>query len=248
VRSGVRSVFAAVTFLTAIPLGRWAAVAPRHLESGALLFPLVGALVGALVATTAWGASLAFPPMVAGVIGVACGILVTGALHLDGLADVADGVGAALSGGDPAEAMRDPRLGVFGGTALVLDLLLKISLVAALVEGGTFPTEVVAAGALARVAPIALASALPYVGPRHTWTRAVGWRTCVGASLLAVAIGVVAVGAAFTPMIIVAAAGTAIVGRWAAVRLGGTTGDVFGAAVEVSETLALAVAVALALA
>ena len=86
-RSGVRSVFAAVTFLTAIPLGRRAATAPRHLESGALLFPLVGALVGALVATTAWGASLAFPPMVAGVIGVACGVLVTGALHLDGLAD-----------------------------------------------------------------------------------------------------------------------------------------------------------------
>ena len=245
-RSGVRSVFAAVTLLTTIPLGRRAAVAPRHLGSGALLFPLVGGVIGTLVAVTAWVASLAFPPMIAGVIGVACGILVTGALHVDGLADVADGVGAALSGGDPAEAMRDPRLGVFGGTALVLDLLLKISVVAALVEGGTFPTEVVAAGAVARVAPIALASALPYVGPRHTWTRAVGWRTCVGASLLAVAIGVVAARAAFVPMVIVAAAGTAIVGRWAAVRLGGTTGDVFGAAVELSETLALAAALALA--
>jgi adenosylcobinamide-GDP ribazoletransferase len=246
VRSGVRSVFAAVTFLTAIPLGRRAATAPRHLESGALLFPLVGALVGALVATTAWGASLAFPPMVAGVIGVACGVLVTGALHLDGLADAADGVGAALSGGDPAEAMRDPRLGVFGGTALVLDLLLKISVIAVLAEEGTFPIQVVAAGALGRVAPVALAAALPYVGPRHTWTRAVGWRTFLGASVLAVAIGVVTAGRAFAPMVIVAAAGTAIVGRWANVRLGGTTGDVFGAAVELSETLALAAALALA--
>ena len=245
-RSGVRSVFAAVTFLTAIPIGRRAAVAPRHLVSGALLFPLVGAGVGALVAGAAWGATLAFPPMVAGVIGVASGVLVTGALHLDGLADVADGVGAALSGGDPAEAMRDPRLGAFGGTALVLDLVLKISVVAALAEGGTFPTEVVAAGALARVAPIALAAALPYVGPLHTWTRAVGWRTCAGASLVAVAIGVLAAGAAFPPMVIVAAAGTAIVGRWAAVRLRGTTGDVFRAAVELSETLALATALALA--
>ena len=235
-----------MTFLTAIPLGRRAEVAPRHLESGVLLFPIVGAVVGTLVATTAWVASLAFPPVIAGVIAVSCGILVTGALHLDGLADVADGVGAALSGGDAAEAMRDPRLGVFGGTALVLDLLLKISVVAALAEGGTYPTEVVAAGAVARVAPIAVAAALPYVGSRHTWTRAIGWRTCVGASLLAVAIGVVAVGAAFTPMVIVAAAGTAIVGRWAAVRLGGATGDVFGAAVELSETLALAAALALA--
>jgi adenosylcobinamide-GDP ribazoletransferase len=246
VRNGVRSVLAAVTFLTAVPLGRRAAVAPHHLESGALLFPLVGAVVGTIVAGTSWTASLAFPPMIAGVIGVACGTLVTGALHLDGLADVADGVGAALSGGDPAEAMRDPRLGVFGGTALVLDLLLKISVVGALVAGGTFATEVVAACAVARVAPIALASALPYVGPRHTWTREVGWRTCVGASLLAVVIGVVTARAAFAPMGIVAAAGTAIVGRWAAVRLGGTTGDVFGAGVELSETLTLAAALAIA--
>lgn len=245
-RSGVRSVFAAVTFLTAIPLGRRAAIAPRHLESGALLFPLVGGLVGGVVATTAWVASLAFPPMIAGVIGVACGILVTGALHLDGLADVADGVGAALSGGDPTEAMRDPRLGVFGGTALVLDLLLKVSVVAALAEGETFPTEAIAAGAVARVAPVALASALPYIGPRHAWTRAVGWRTFLGASVLAVAIGVVTAGWAFAPMVIVAAAGTSIVGRWAAVRLGGTTGDVFGAALELSETLALAAALGLA--
>lgn len=245
-RRGVRSVFAAVTFLTAIPLGRRAEVAPRHLHNGALLFPLVGGLVGTLVAATTWIASVAFPPMIAGVIGVACGILVTGALHLDGLADVADGVGASLSGSDPAEAMRDPRLGVFGATALVLDLLLKVFVVAELAEGGTFPTEVVAAGAVARVAPIALASAIPYVGPHHAWTRAIAWRTCVGASLLAVVIGVVAVGAAFVPMVIVAAAGTAIVGRWAAVRLGGATGDVFGAAVELSETLALAAALALA--
>lgn len=245
-RSGVRSVVAAVTFLTAVPLGRHASIPPSHLETGALLFPVVGALVGALVAATAWGASLAVPPMVAGVIGVACGVLATGALHLDGLADVADGVGATLSDGDPAEAMRDPRLGVFGCTALVLDLALKISVVAALAGGGAFPTEVIAAGALARVAPIALASALPYIGPRHVWTRAIGWRTCVGASALAVPIGIVTAGAAFAPMVIAAAAGTAIVGRWAAVRLGGTTGDVFGAAVELSETLALAAALALA--
>ena len=63
---------------------------------------------------------------------------------------------------------------------------------------------------------------------------------------MAVAIGVLAVETAFPPMVIVAATGTAIVGRWAAVRLGGTTGDVFGAAVELSETLALAAALALA--
>jgi adenosylcobinamide-GDP ribazoletransferase len=233
-----------MTFLTAVPLGRRMEVAPRHLENGASLFPAVGALVGAFVAATAWTASLAFAPMIAGVIGVACGVLATGALHLDGLADVADGVGASLSGGDPRDAMRDPRLGVFGGTVLVLDLLLKVSVLAALVADGTFPIEAIAAGSVARVAPLALASALPYVGPRHVWTRAVAVRTCVLASVLAAAIGIVTAGAVFGAMVLASAAATALVGRWAAVRLGGTTGDVFGAVVELSETLALAVALA----
>jgi adenosylcobinamide-GDP ribazoletransferase len=246
VRSSVRSVVAAVTFLTAVPLGRRAAIATRDLQGGAVLFPVVGGLLGGVVAATAWGASLAFPPMVAGVIGVSCGVVATGALHLDALADVADGVGAALSGRDPADAMRDPRLGAFGGTALVLDLVLKVSVVSALARGGTFPTAAIAAGALARLAPVALVAALPYVGPRHTWTRGVEWRTCVAASVLALTIGIVTAGAAFAPMVIVAAAGTAVVGRWGSVRLGGTTGDVFGAAIELSETLALAAALAVA--
>lgn len=245
-REGVRSVVAAVTFLTAVPLGRTAAIAPRHLADGALLFPVVGALVGALLAAAAWAVSLALPPIVAGVAGVGCGVLVTGALHLDGLADVADGVGASLSGRDPADAMRDPRLGVFGGTALVLVLLLKVSVVGTLVAGGSFPTEAIAAGALARVAPLALASALPYVGPRHAWTRRMAFRTCVAASIVAAAIGVVTAGAAFAAMIVAAALGTAVVGRWSAVRLGGATGDVFGASVELSETLSLAIALAIA--
>jgi cobalamin synthase len=69
---------------------------------------------------------------------------------------------------------------------------------------------------------------------------------CLGASVLAAPIGVVSAGVTFATMVIAAAVGTVIVGRWAAVRLGGTTGDVFGAAVELSETLALAAALALA--
>jgi adenosylcobinamide-GDP ribazoletransferase len=246
VRDGVRSVVAAVTFLTAVPLGRRAAIAPRHLEKGAVLFPIVGALVGLLVASTAWAASLAFPPMVAGVVGVTCAVLATGALHLDGLADVADGVGASLSGGEPADAMRDPRLGVFGVTVLVLVLLLKVSVVGALVASGTFPAEAIGAGALARVAPLALASALRYVGPHHAWTRRVSLRTCLAASILATAIGVGTSGAAFAAMVLASAVATALLGRWAAIRLGGTTGDVFGAAAELSETLSLTVALGLA--
>jgi adenosylcobinamide-GDP ribazoletransferase len=244
VREGVRSLVAAVTFLTALPFGRRTEVRQLRLEFGALFFPVVGALVGALTATTAWAASFVFPAAAAGVTGVVTGVVITGALHLDGLADVADGVGASLSGDDPAHAMRDPRLGAFGGTALVLDLALRMSVLAALVEGGAFPADAIAAGALGRVAPLALASALPYVGPQHAWTRGVGVRTFAAACVVAAIVGVLTAGAVFGAMVLVSAAATWTIGRWATVRLGGTTGDVFGAVVELSETLALAVAVA----
>ena len=109
-------------------------------------------------------------------LGVASGVAATAALHLDGLGDVADGVGASLAGGDPAEAMRDPRLGTFGIAAIALDLLLKTSLLSALVVTG-FPWPVVAAGALSRLAPVAMAWRLTYARRRTgTWKNEIGRR------------------------------------------------------------------------
>jgi adenosylcobinamide-GDP ribazoletransferase len=246
VREGSRSVVAALTFLTAIPIGNRTPVRPRDLGSGALLFPVVGAGIGAIVAATAWVASFALPPFAAGVIGVGCGVVVTGALHLDGLADVADGVGASLSGSDPRDAMTDARLGVFGGAALVLDLVLKIAVVASLVADRTFPPEVIAAFAVARVAPLPLASALPYVGSNHGWASGAAPRTTVAPLLLACAIGIAAAGAPVViAVVVVSAVATTMVGRWAAVRLKGTTGDVLGAVVELTETLGLSISLAL---
>src|SRR5215510_515774 len=128
-----RPVRAALSFLTAVPVGRGVELGERDLRRGAALFPLVGAAIGALVALVAWASAQVLPAFAAAVIGVAAGVGATAALHLDGLGDVADGLGASLAGGDPAEAMRDPRLGTFGIAAVALDLPLKTSLLAALV-------------------------------------------------------------------------------------------------------------------
>ena len=158
-----RPVAAALSFLTAMPVGRRARLDGRDLRRGAVLFPLVGAVVGALVATVTWAAAQVLPTFAAAILGVASGVTATAALHLDGLGDVADGIGASLGGRDPREAMRDPRLGTFGVAAVALDLLLKSSLLSALVVAG-FPWEVVAAGSISRVAPIAIAWRLRYLG------------------------------------------------------------------------------------
>jgi adenosylcobinamide-GDP ribazoletransferase len=244
----MRFAVAAVTFLTAVPIGRRVGIREHDLRTGAVLFPIVGALVGAFAGVVSWGATFVVPPLVAAVLGIATGVLVTAALHLDGLADVADGMGAALAARDPWAAMRDPRLGTFGGAALVLDLVLKTSVLMALVAGPRFPLELLAASALARVTPLALAATLPYSSPEGSsggWTRGVGLGILLAATAIASAIGIVAVGPVFLAMLGVGALVTMLMGRWSAGHLGGVTGDVFGASAELTETLALTAALAI---
>lgn len=244
-RERTRPIRAALSFLTAVPVGRGAEIGEHDLRRGAVLFPVVGAAVGALVATVAWGWHMLMPPFAAAVLGVASGVAVTAAFHLDGLGDLADGIGASLTGRDPAEVMRDPRLGTFGVAAVALDLLLKASLVSALVVGG-FPWAVIAAGALSHVAPIALAWRLPYAGGwTGGWTEGIGASTTAIASVIALAIAVPSAGLATASMVAAVPAAAVPVAWWSRRRLGGVTGDCFGAAVELAEMLALAAAVAM---
>lgn len=248
-RERVRGVIAALTFLTAIPAGRRAAIAAPDLRRGVALFPLVGALVGAIVAVTAWGAAQFTTPLVAAVLGVTAGASVTAAIHLDGLADTADGVGAALAGGDVERAMADPRSGPFGVVALSLDLLLRAAAIAALLGLDRFPWEVVGAAALARAGPVALALVYPYAGADHGrggWTASLDRRRCLVAVGIGAAIAVATAGVGAIAMIISAAAVSVIVGRWSARRLSGMRGDTYGAVTELSETLAVTAAAATA--
>jgi adenosylcobinamide-GDP ribazoletransferase len=239
-----RPVRAALSFLSAVPIGRGVELGERDLRRGAALFPVIGGAIGALVALVAWGSAHLLPAFAASVLGVATGVAATAALHLDGLGDLADGVGASLAGGDPAEAMRDPRLGTFGIAAVALDLLLKTSLLSALVVAG-FPWAVVAAGALSRVAPVALAWRLRYAGAgTGSWTADIGPAPVVVASVVALAIAIPSAGLATVWMVAPVAAASALIGWWSTRRLGGITGDGFGAAIELGETLAMAVAVA----
>jgi adenosylcobinamide-GDP ribazoletransferase len=241
---------AAVGFLTVVPIGGRAGVVDGdRLRRGSVLFPVIGAAVGALTCLIAWAAAFVLPPFPSAVLGVGAGVLITGALHLDGLADTADGIGASLAGGDPSTVMHDPRLGVFGGAALLLDLSLRIAVLSALVAGPRFPVEAIAAGALGRAAAVALLAATPYAGGSEgtgAWTRGVGVGRGLIAVLAAAVIGLAVVGPAFGAMAIAAATASALIRRWSRRRLGGMTGDTLGASAELSETLALTVALAFA--
>src|SRR5215218_7374122 len=120
----------AVGFLTRIPVP--AARARPDLNRAAIFFPLVGLLVGGIAAGTRALADLALAPLPATLLAVAAALIVTGALHEDGLADVADAIGAHTTRERRLEILKDPRIGTFGGLALIVAIALSTTTIAAL--------------------------------------------------------------------------------------------------------------------
>ena len=246
--ASVRAAAGAVSFLTRVPVGRFVDVQARDVARAAAFFPLVGAGVGALSGAVAAGLEHQVPSSVAAALAVATASVVTGAFHLDALADAADALGASDREGALA-IMRDSRIGSYGAVALVLDLLVKVTCVAALLDGGHVVAGFVAAGALSRAVAPPLAALLPYPrvegGPGSVLTG----RTSPLAAVVAAALGAAVTLAVWWDggyWLVVAAAAIALAAglfyrRW----LGGATGDCLGAATELTETGVLLVAVVL---
>ena len=116
----------AVLFLTRLPVGRWASGDPAALAAASRYFPLVGALL-ALLQTLVWLLAISLlPALVAVLLVVIAGVVLTGALHEDGLADVADSAGA-FERARKLEIMRDSRLGTYGVVALILLFALRVT-------------------------------------------------------------------------------------------------------------------------
>ena len=130
--------------------------------AGLLFGPLVGALIGlagGLTYTLALG--LGLPPWPAAALALATSIGATGALHEDGLADVADGLGGGRTRADKLRIMRDPRIGSYGTIALVLALLARAGALVALADPSAVVATLVTAGAVSRAALPAVMASLP---------------------------------------------------------------------------------------
>jgi cobalamin 5'-phosphate synthase/cobalamin synthase len=241
----LRAVAAAIAFLTRIPVGRLVLDAD-DVARGAALFPLVGAGIGAAVGATAAGLDAELTVLLAAAAAVTLEALLTGAIHLDALADTADGLGAGTKE-RALEIMRDPAVGSFGATALALDLLVKVAALAAVAADSRAILAVVAAFALGRAAPLTLALALPYARPGSgsglVLTERAARASLVVGIALALGISVVALG--LRGLALAAGAGLAclVVGFVARRRLKGVTGDVLGASTELATTAALVAAV-----
>jgi adenosylcobinamide-GDP ribazoletransferase len=232
------SVRAAVGFLTRIPVGR---VEAADVARAAWAFPLVGAAIAAAGGGVSLLVDPRLSPLVAAALAVVTTTALTGALHLDGLADTADALGAGTRG-RALEIMRDSRIGSFGVAALGLDLLLRLTVIAQLL-GGSLLGPLIAAGALSRGASVSLAAVLPYVRSgegvlNHRWSSLAGAAVAVAVAAVALRTDVFAVAGAVAAVTLVLGV---LFRRW----LGGVTGDTLGAASELAELTALLVAAGL---
>jgi adenosylcobinamide-GDP ribazoletransferase len=245
----VRRLVVAIAFMTRLPVPGPPPVDAAEVGRAAPFFPLAGALVGGLLALLAWLASPRLPPMVCAALLVGVLALLTGALHLDGLADMADGFGGGRSREDVLRIMRDHAIGSYGASALVLVLILKVATVAALLTAGIAARWLVIAPVVARWTPVALASCLPYarveggLGAAVTDHRSRGSLAVATALAAAVALGLAGWRGAIALTSVALFA--ALHGLACRRRIGGVTGDTLGAGVEVAEVLVLFVAVAM---
>ena len=171
----LRHFLLAVQFFTRIPvvgrLADWVGFSPAMLRASAAHFPGVGWLVGTLVAALtalllAYLPEGGFSPLVAAVLGTAFGVLLTGAFHEDGLADVFDGLGGSPDRERALVIMKDSRVGAFGAIAMFLVLLGKVSLLALLgsVNGELLCAALFVAHGVSRTWPLFLVRWMSHVG------------------------------------------------------------------------------------
>jgi adenosylcobinamide-GDP ribazoletransferase len=203
-------------------------------------YPLVGLVIGSLTWLVWKGALFLFPPLVAGIITLLAWVLLTGGLHLDGLADCCDGLLVSVPVERRLEIMKDPHLGAFGVIGLMLVLLLKGATLAALTPGTSFGILLAASAARWYILPAGL---LPLARPGGMGAdfssglqRSFTYMGAILPAGLALVFGMRGV-----ISLLAGTAAAALVLWLARSRIGGVTGDVFGMVVEVVETAVLLV-------
>ncbi|MEV1333060.1 adenosylcobinamide-GDP ribazoletransferase [Micromonospora costi] len=211
------------------------------------LAPAVGALLGGLLAGVLLLLAAAAPPLLAGGVTVGAAALLTRGLHLDGLADTVDALGSYRSGPAALEIMKKPDVGPFGVVALVVILLVQAAALAEL-AGRSWPAclaAVVAATAAGRLGvTLACRRGVPAARPDGLGALVAGTVGPVAPAVGAVGVALVAVAAVpgrpwQGPLAVGVAVAVAVALLTHVVRrLGGITGDVLGATVEVVTTLA----------
>lgn len=235
----LRGFLAAVSFLTILPVPRSIHTDQAALRRAVGWYPLVGLVVG-MIAAVAYKLCGGLPPLPCAIVAVLIPVLATRALHLDGFADVCDGLGVTGSVTRRLAVMRDPRLGTFGVAGVAFDLLWRVAVLASSIPYAA--TALVAAPVLGRWATVFALRRAPYGGGGSLSGAATrpGLAAMCGATVVLLLPFLKAPG----PVLAAVVATLALTWWWLRFsrrQFGGLTGDALGALNELTELVVLGV-------
>lgn len=233
----------AIQFLTRLPVPLACPWTPATRRWAARAYPLVGALLGALVAAVGVVLQPLLPTPMLALLLLSLWVALSGGLHLDGLMDLADALGSNAPPDKRWAIMKDSQVGSFAVLALIFQLAWKAVLLWALLEAGASPWWLVAIAALGRLGGVCLLVGLPAARPEglaHAWQQSLGRRDLVLAAL-PVLLGVV-VTSGMAWLLAGLAAFIIIYGLAVRRAFGGINGDIVGAAIEGGELWLLLIA------
>lgn len=243
-RHHLRLLLTAVRFYTRVPVPAWVGYSEEATRQSTRYLPLVGWLVGAGAAAAWWLASHWWPPTVAALLSTGAGILLTGAFHEDGLADVCDGFGGGWTAERILAIMKDSRVGTYGLVGLGLALATKVAALQS--AGAAVPALLLVAHPLSRLVALSFLHTHTYArSTADSKAQVVAQPLGRGELLFAAAWGIAPLlaWAAWQRqpgylLVLLPLAGLQWgLGRWFRRWLGGYTGDCLGAAQQLAEGL-----------
>lgn len=234
----MRGFIAALRFLTVFPIPGSLGHSSDDLERSIIWFPVVGLLLGFVAALLAWGVISLLPSWPACTLLVAVLATFSGCLHLDGLADSADGFLSSRPKEAMLEIMRDSRVGSMGLVVVFFTLMVKISSLASL-DAKHVITAAVLMPLAGRCSILIMMARLPYVRPTGGlasifYTDQTG-RACLAGLLLVIFAGAMLIGSAVVLLVIIVCGLVLLFARFCRRKIDGATGDTLGAACELSE-------------
>ncbi len=231
----------ALQFLTIVPL-KVKEVSEKNIAGAMIYFPLVGLLLGIVLSgINALLVTLNFSPLAVNIILAVALICITGGMHLDGLSDTADAFLSGKSRDEMLAIMRDPHIGVMGAISIISILLLKIGLLGA-VAAPLKTTALLLACVLSRWSSVLAMFLFPYArkdGKAKAFTQGMNLKIFALSSITVLVFAFVIWQLKGLLTLLIATGCVYLGGKFASRKIGGITGDILGATIELTEIIVL---------
>ena len=244
----MKSLLTAIQFLTVIPFPKSFAVGEKELERCVPFFPVVGMFIGIIVAAVDYLIGIILPPFPASVITVIAMTGISGGLHMDGLADTADGFFSSRPREKVLEIMRDSRIGVMGVIAVVFVIVMKVSLLMSLSLPYRFGI-IMLMPLVGRCSLVMMMTALPYVrsegGLATAFSGGKTWLSVLWSAVFLLVAGWIAAQWIGIVVCLSSILMAALFSVYCFRKIGGYTGDTLGAICEITEIIPALAAIAM---